>query len=354
LNISNNVALGQDGCYFNMLNISGMPSLYEVCVWEGFSLDSIDVESIGSPNVYFTTDCIDQYVNIPDTNFKNTLIEKGIDINGDGEISYTEAQDVTYLEMQSRNITDLTGIEAFINLNTFDCSFNYFGSIDVSGMAGLVYLDCSESMLTSLDVTQNPLLEHLDCSDYEIPYLDVSHNPYLRYLNCHNNLLTNLNLSNNTLLEVLWVQENQLSSLDISTNTLLTEFEYHNMPTLYKVCVWTLPFPPEGVYISDYNSPNVYFTTDCFNQYVNIHDINFKNTELRIYPNPFTDYTMISLSDAIVVKKIELMNIYGKVLKTINSPNNNSITIHRENLPAGIYFIRIYSDKAFLKKIIIL
>jgi len=55
-----------------------------------------------------------------------------------------------------------------------------------------------------------------------------------------------------------------------------------------------------------------------------------------------------------VVKKIELINIYGNVLKTINNPDNNSITIYRENLPGGIYFIRIHSDKVFLKKIIIL
>jgi hypothetical protein len=34
-----------------------MPSLHEVCVWEGFSPDSIDVSTEGSPNVCFQTDC---------------------------------------------------------------------------------------------------------------------------------------------------------------------------------------------------------------------------------------------------------------------------------------------------------
>jgi len=36
-----------------------------------------------------------------------------------------------------------------------------------------------------------------------------------------------------------------------------------DMPSLYKVCVWEIPFPPDGVYIYATNSPNVYFTTDC-------------------------------------------------------------------------------------------
>ncbi len=34
------------------------------------------------------------------------------------------------------------------------------------------------------------------------------------------------------------------------------------MPTLYQVCVWELPFPPEGVDVDMTDSPNVYFTTD--------------------------------------------------------------------------------------------
>jgi hypothetical protein len=34
-----------------------MPSLYEVCVWEGFSPDSIYMITTGSPNVSFTTEC---------------------------------------------------------------------------------------------------------------------------------------------------------------------------------------------------------------------------------------------------------------------------------------------------------
>jgi len=36
-----------------------------------------------------------------------------------------------------------------------------------------------------------------------------------------------------------------------------------HMPTLYKVCVWEMPFPPAGVSVYTDDSPNIYFTTDC-------------------------------------------------------------------------------------------
>jgi len=36
-----------------------------------------------------------------------------------------------------------------------------------------------------------------------------------------------------------------------------------NMSSLYKVCVWEMPFPPDGVSVDSTDSPNVYFTTDC-------------------------------------------------------------------------------------------
>jgi hypothetical protein len=38
----------------------------------------------------------------------------------------------------------------------------------------------------------------------------------------------------------------------------------NDMPSLYEVCVWELPFPTEEIYDLDTTgSPNVYFTTEC-------------------------------------------------------------------------------------------
>lgn len=115
-------------------------------------------------------------VTIPDNNFLNALIELGVDTNGDGIISTAEAEAITFLNVSHKSISDITGIEAFVNL---------------------------------------------DCSS------------------------------------------NQLTTLDISNNTALLSLRIGGMPSLNQVCIWTLPFPPYGVYVYTDGSPNVYFTTDC-------------------------------------------------------------------------------------------
>jgi len=45
--------------YQYVLGLNNMPTLYEVCVWNGFSIDSIEygVDTTGSPNVIFNPDC---------------------------------------------------------------------------------------------------------------------------------------------------------------------------------------------------------------------------------------------------------------------------------------------------------
>jgi len=98
-----------------------------------------------------------------------------------------------------------------------------------------------------------------------------------------------------------------------------------------------------------YNSKTVFYwselTTSISN---NIIDHNY-----IVYPNPFTDYTTIKLSDTVQTGKIELIDIHGRIVRTIDNVNSNSVTIHRENLPSGIYFIRVHSDKNYVKKVII-
>ena len=44
-----------------------------------------------------------QIVNIPDANFKNALIDEGVDTNNDGEIQVSEAEAVISLNVWSMN-----------------------------------------------------------------------------------------------------------------------------------------------------------------------------------------------------------------------------------------------------------
>ena len=244
-------------------------------------------------------------ITIPDDNFLNALIELGVDTNGDGIISPAEAAIITYLNVSAKNISDLTGIEAFINLDTLlcvgnqltsldvskntalemlycainqltgldvskntaldrlYCATNQLTSLDVSKNTLLTSLDCEDNQLTSLDVSKNTALEWLFCYNNQLTSLDVSNNITLRGLKCYNNQLTSLDVSSNTRLTWLYCGENQLTSLDVSNNTALVTLGLFSMPTLYEVCVWKMPFPPAGVTVDTIGSPNVYFTTEC-------------------------------------------------------------------------------------------
>ena len=61
-------------------------------------------------------------VAIPDVNFLNALIEEGVDSNKDGIIQKNEAEDrKRKLSLNAKSITNLTGIEAFVNLGSLEC-----------------------------------------------------------------------------------------------------------------------------------------------------------------------------------------------------------------------------------------
>jgi len=73
-------------------------------------------------------------IGISDQSFLAALLEgtpdgegglKIIDTNGDGQISYAEAEAVTYLDVSDRGITDMSGIEEFFNLEDLLCSGNH-------------------------------------------------------------------------------------------------------------------------------------------------------------------------------------------------------------------------------------
>ncbi len=219
LDLSNNTNL-------NSLDLRNIPSLGEVCVWEGF--DEGIAKTHGSPNVNFTSDCLyDSIVYIPDTAFLYALIDEGVDTNGDSLISNNEAEVVTSLDVSEMGITDMTGIEAFINLDSLLCNSNTLINLDVSNCMSLSYLDCAANQLISLNVSGCIGLKRLNCGSYYdnsgnlLTELDVSNNTALETLFCASNQLTSLDLKDNRNLEILYCRNNQLTGLDLSNMTAL-------------------------------------------------------------------------------------------------------------------------------------
>ena len=177
---------------------------------------------------------------LPDKAFREYL-EK-FDTNNDGKLAPAERYAVTEIDVESKNISNLYGIQFFPNLKNLNCADNNLTSLDVSENTVLAELWCYGNQLTSLDVSKNTKLKKLRCQKNQLTSLDVSKNTELEYLavlynqltsldmsqnrkltflSCYNNQLTSLNVSKNPALEELYCAQNNLTSLDVSKNTNL-------------------------------------------------------------------------------------------------------------------------------------
>ncbi|MBR3917187.1 MAG: leucine-rich repeat domain-containing protein [Clostridia bacterium] len=166
-------------------------------------------------------------VEINETNFPDAIfreyVKSSFDKDGDSVLSAEEIAAVTSIDVNSKGISDLTGIEYFTSLETLWCYDNKLTAIDVSNNTALTGLFCDFNQLTSIDVSKNTALFSFTCEGNQLTSLDLSNNPTLRSLYCGKNQLTSLDLSNNTNLGYLYCAENQLTSLDLSKNTALIE-----------------------------------------------------------------------------------------------------------------------------------
>lgn len=137
-----------------------------------------------------------------------------------GALSATEAAAVPRLNMASKGLVGIDGIEFFTGLKYLDFSNNKIRSkrfVRLSNNKFLETLIFSNNSVPEVDITECKFLKHLDCSNNKLKYLDLSQNTELIYLSCKQNLMT---------------------ELDISKNKELEELLCSNNPQLEKIYVW--------------------------------------------------------------------------------------------------------------------
>ncbi|QSE99254.1 T9SS type A sorting domain-containing protein [Fulvivirga lutea] len=164
-------------------------------------------------------------IDIPDANFKAYLVGNiSINTNGDSEIQCSEAEAFTgTINVANGSISDLTGIEAFINITRLFCSQNQLTALDISQNTALTLLSIRDNQISSLNLSNNVALEEVDLTSNQLTSLDVTNCPALVDLGFDNNQLTSIDLSNNASLAYLFCENNQLTELDVSNNTSLIE-----------------------------------------------------------------------------------------------------------------------------------
>lgn len=245
-----------------------------------------------------------QTIEIPDNNFLQALIEHGVDSNKDNLISQREAADVTDLDLNYKNIGNISGIEAFVNLTSLDCGDNSISSINLNNLTELEYLWCQNNSLSALDVSKctklkvlnfntnfistinlqnNPEIFWLDCSFTKINSLDldaltrietiacmytgirnllVPDKPFLEAIIASNCQISTIDLSNDSSLKVLEINDNKIEELDLTSCMSIEYLAIRNMPELSRICAPYIPFQSASLTISASGSPNVVFS-DC-------------------------------------------------------------------------------------------
>ena len=271
---------------------------------------------------------------ITDSNFEQALINLGLisDSTVDGYVDTSEISTITTLDISSKNISDLSGIEAFTSLTTLIVSNNQLTYLDLSHNTNLMYLDASNNPLTTVILTSNGsgkiAGKTASTSNINLTYIDIS------FAN-----LDTIDISNIPNLQSFYAQGNNLIALDVSNNSYLTALDITNNPlTCTQVSQVQLDNIPTG-----WNKDSTTnYSTDCA-------ALNLDDKELgemvKMYPNPVNDLLHIDTEIALV--KVELYSMLGQKVLEVHS-GFNAIPIHQ--LSKGMYIVKLYSEAGTVTK----
>lgn len=240
---------------------------------------------------------------VPDENFEKALIKAGHDSGEpDGKIDNAVAEKVLYLDIQHKSIKDLSGIEAFKNLQRLNAYGNEITTLDLSFTNSLTSLKVNKNKLEKIDVSGQPNLKDFDCSDNKITEVDLSNNEKLTNISCYNLDIPNFKLGNYPDLESINLNNTGISSLDLS-----------NYPKLKSI-----------------NATNNKLTTIDLSKNVNLQYVLLSNnslTELNLSMAPYLSSVQVQNNP---FKKIDLRNGANSKIRTVNAtecPNLKSILV---------------------------
>lgn len=259
-----------------------------------------------------------QIVNIPDGNFKNALLNNtpAIDTNNDGQIQVSEAQAYgPYLNIGSKNINDLTGIEAFTNLTFLACAGNNLTKLNVDKNVNLTVLFCAGNPIEKLSLVKNTSLNNLSSWNCDLKTVNVA--------NGMNSIFTTFNVTNNPNLKCIQIDNGFTPNNSWSKDSGATYSIYPCAETIDAVL-------PDKSVIGP--SPIGGYKT---------------STEIAIYPNPTID--ILNIKGGKNIQKIEIYNLNAiKVLET------TSTTLDVSKLEKGVYSVKMVTDKneSILKKFV--
>jgi len=306
---------------------------------------------------------VDRLTYVPDDNFEQALIDLGYDDVLDDYVLTSNISSIETLNLDNKNISDLTGIEDFSALWGLVCSNNNLSQINISENANLTELYCSDNNLTNIDISNNLLLEKINCNDNFLNSLDISNNHNLYFLAITNNNFDNFNFGDYPSLTKIYVKDNNFTSIDLSNNLNLEALSCSNNNLSYLnlkngnnellTALWATNNPNLtciqvdnedsansglGVYENWIVDENINYSENC---QVGIDD-EFLVQYISIFPNPSYDKIKVIYPDFIKINKIEIYNLTGQIIYYTEKILN---IIDISKFSNGVYFLEITDKK---------
>jgi hypothetical protein len=75
-------------------------------------------------------------------------------------------------------------------------------------------------------------------------------------------------------------------------------------------------------------------------------------SNIAVYPNPFNDKVFITLNEDHAFSRIEIFDYTGKLVRSIDNPDQGEIMLDMGDLPKGIYFLRATGAEIYSTKLI--
>jgi len=102
-----------------------------------------------------------------------------------------------------------------------------------------------------------------------------------------------------------------------------------------------------GCSLNCYSENNVVLYTNAnstCDMTVGINENNTADNFVNIYPNPFSSQTTLQTDNLFKNATLTVYNSYGQTVKQIKNISGQTITLFRDNIPSGLYFLRLTQD----------
>ena len=282
---------------------------------------------------FTTTDKIE----FPDANLKTALLSHNpvIDINGDNEISVSEAEAVIDLRLSFKNISNITGLEYFSNLSKLDLGSNQVSDIShLSNMIKLTMLTLSSNQISDVNVLSNlTKLETLSLNDNQIKDISaLKELKYLSFLELYNNEISVLPEFISNYFSTLDLKDNQINDISSLVNISLIDMlslSRNNLTNIIPLLNINISFLEVfNNNIPDINSNNsiklasipgsdVYVSSGTVDSYTNMLERNLDDATviLTLTPAKFksnilnaADFTLAGVPSGVTIESVEYIS----------------------------------------------